>query len=114
MFLICFSLTNVSSLENVKSKWVPEVRHHCAEVPIVLVGTKLDIREDPELMKKLQVEPVTREMGEQMKNDIGAFAYVECSARTQKGLKEVFNAAIEATRQPKPDNDGKKKKCTIL
>ncbi len=89
-------------------------------VPIVLVGTKLDMREDPETIKKLKekdMEPVTYEMGVQMKNEIQAVYYGECSAKTQKGLKEVFNASIESVMRPaKPatQNSGKKKGCLVL
>ena len=46
VFLICFSLVNSVSLENVRTKWHPEVRQSCPNVPIILVGTKLDLRED--------------------------------------------------------------------
>ena len=33
VFLICFSLVSHESLENVRSKWHPEVRHHCPNTP---------------------------------------------------------------------------------
>ena len=46
MFLVCFSVTDQVSLDNVDSKWIPEVSHHCPGVPIILVGTKADLRED--------------------------------------------------------------------
>ena len=36
-------LTNAKSLENLKQKWVPEARRYLPEVPILIVGTKLDI-----------------------------------------------------------------------
>ena len=111
VFLACFSVVNPSSYDNIKSKWVPELRHHCPDVPIVLVGTKLDLREDPEMLKRLQekdTQPITYEMGLKLKEEIGAVAYGECSARTQKGLKEVFNASIEAVL--KPETKGKKDK----
>ncbi|CAL4153048.1 unnamed protein product, partial [Meganyctiphanes norvegica] len=44
VFLICFSLVNPISFENIKIVWYPEVRHHCPNIPILLVGTKLDLR----------------------------------------------------------------------
>ena len=62
VFLICFSLVNPASLENVKAKWYPELRHHCPNVPIILVGTKLDLREDTETKEKLRekrLAPIT-------------------------------------------------------
>ena len=46
MFLICFSLTNRGTLENVKEKWLVELKHHCPNTPKVLVGTKKDLRDE--------------------------------------------------------------------
>ena len=60
--MICFSLVNPASFENVRAKWYPEVRHHCPQVPIILVGTKLDLREDKETIDKLKekrLAPIT-------------------------------------------------------
>ena len=36
------------------------------------------------------------EKGEEMKGEIGARKYMECSAKTQKGVKQVFDAAIRS------------------
>lgn len=62
VFLICFSLVNPASFENVRAKWYPEVRHHCPATPIILVGTKLDLREDKETIERLKdkkLAPIT-------------------------------------------------------
>ena len=51
VFFLCFSIISKASFDNVKSKWVPEIRHHCPDVPIILIGTKSDLIRDPKIMK---------------------------------------------------------------
>lgn len=96
VFLICFDLVNPVSLENVRSMWVPEVRAHCPKTPIILVGTKSDLRDDflmhPELREK-GFKPITSDEGKYMKNEIGACDYIECSAKKNLNINEVFNRA---------------------
>uniref|UniRef100_G3MSP8 Uncharacterized protein n=1 Tax=Amblyomma maculatum TaxID=34609 RepID=G3MSP8_AMBMU len=46
VFLLAFSLISKASYENVAKKWIPELRHYAPGIPIVLVGTKLDLRDD--------------------------------------------------------------------
>lgn len=85
-------------MENVVSKWYPEIKLHEEDVPIVLVGTKLDLREDPQIQMKLAQQgqsPVTREQGLEVAKKIRAYSYVECSAKTQRGLKDVFIKALD-------------------
>ena len=41
VMFVCFSIENVDSFENIESKWIPEVRHHCPDVPIILVACKI-------------------------------------------------------------------------
>ena len=97
---------NPNSFQNVQSKWIPEIRHYCADVPIVLVGTKIDLRTDDATLKKLQEKgqaPITREMGEELKEKINAAAYTECSASNQTGIQETFNAIIEVHMRPIQD-----------
>lgn len=103
VFIICFSLISPTSLHNVKKKWYPEIQEHQPGVPIILVGTKLDMREDPEVAKELAENgeaPITTDVGQAAAQEIGAVAYFECSAKTQKGLKQVFDGCIRAVLQP--------------
>jgi cell division control protein 42 len=94
VFLVCFSVTSPASFENVREKWFPEVHHHCPGVPCLIVGTQVDLRDDPSVREKLSKQkmlPVTKEAGEKMAKDLGAVKYVECSALTQYKLKDVFD-----------------------
>ena len=103
VFIIAFSLVNPASFENVRAKWYPEVRHHCHNVPIILVGTKLDLRSDIDTIDRLKdkrLAPITYPQGLAMAKDINAIKYLECSALTTKGLKTVFDEAIRAVLCP--------------
>ncbi|KAF4997630.1 hypothetical protein FDECE_12023 [Fusarium decemcellulare] len=116
VFLVCFSVTSPASFENVREKWFPEVRHHCPGVPCLIVGTQVDLRDDPSVRDKLskqKMAPVRREDGERMAKDLGAVKYVECSALTQYKLKDVFDEAIVAALEP-PAPKKPKHKCLIL
>jgi small GTP-binding protein len=116
VFLICFSLVSPPSFENVKTKWYPEITHHAPNTPIILVGTKLDLREDRETVEKLRERrqsPISYSQGLQMAKDINAVKYLECSALTQKGLKTVFDEAIHAVLSPQATQK-KPKKCIII
>ncbi|KAK2580439.1 hypothetical protein KPH14_006183 [Odynerus spinipes] len=89
-FLLCFSISARSSYENVASKWYPEIKHHCPNVPIVLVGTKSDLRDQDNL------DIITPQECKKMKRRIRASKYVECSAVKQEGLEQVFVEAIRS------------------
>ncbi|CCJ28143.1 unnamed protein product [Pneumocystis jirovecii] len=115
VFLICFSVTSPASFENVKEKWLPEVRHHCPGTPCLIVGTQIDLRDDPVVLEKLKRQnhsPITTEQGERVSRELGVAKYVECSALTQKGLKNVFDEAIVCALEPPVTK--KKTKCLIL
>ena len=86
------------------------------QVPFILVGTKLDLRNDPETVARLQQKrrmPVNSEDGMQLARELGAYKYIEISALTQQGLKGVIDDSIrcvlDAMKKPKK----KKKKCVV-
>ena len=60
----------------------------------MIVGTQVDLRDDPQVLNKLakqKMQPITKEQGEEMARRLGAVKYVECSALTQYKLKDVFD-----------------------
>lgn len=62
VFLLAFSVASRASLEAVRRKWASEVRQHDPRVPLVLVGTQADLRDDPAHKRKLvQPEEVSAE-----------------------------------------------------
>ncbi len=80
----------------------------------MLCGTKIDLRDHTDTVDHLQkqgMQPIKKEQGLRMAKKIKAYAYVECSALTQKGLHHVFEEAIRAVLVPKKP---KQKKCLIL
>ena len=68
-------MTSKASLGRVKEKWIPEVQSYCPNTPIILVGTKADLRTDPEELARLEKsgeevvseEEVTNEVQESYK-----------------------------------------------
>jgi cell division control protein 42 len=121
VFLVCFSVVSPASFENVKEKWVPEITHHCPKTPFLLVGTQSDLRDSQdapavqlkEKLSKNKQKPIQVAVGEKHASELKAQKYVECSALTQKGLKNVFDEAILAALQ-EPEKDKKSRKCVLL
>uniref|UniRef100_A0A5K3F136 Small monomeric GTPase n=1 Tax=Mesocestoides corti TaxID=53468 RepID=A0A5K3F136_MESCO len=114
IFLLCFSVVNPASFANVKEKWYEEIKHHAPNTPFLLVGTQTDLRDDTGKVESLALnrqKPITPEQGEKLAREIKAHKYVECSALTQYGLKNVFDEAILATLEPPRTKKGR---CGIL
>ncbi|KAG1801956.1 P-loop containing nucleoside triphosphate hydrolase protein [Suillus variegatus] len=135
VILICFAVDSPDSLDNVQEKWISEVMHFCAGLPIILVGCKNDLRRDRRVideLKKTSQRPVTPEevrfcflshrflwmmcrpfQGMAVANKIGARHYLECSARTGEGVREVFQYATRAALLSRPKNS-KKHHCVVV
>ncbi|KAJ1262204.1 hypothetical protein BS78_09G088800 [Paspalum vaginatum] len=109
-----------ASYENVLKKWMPELRRFSPTVPVVLVGTKLDLREDRSyLADHASAAIITTEQGEELRKQIGAVAYIECSSKTQRTLYcqelkkmtiAVFDTAIKVVLQPPRKREVTRKK----
>lgn len=119
VILICFAVDNPTSLSNVSTNWLPEVRRTLAKVPILLLGLKTDLRSNIDFspgivhphsseqgsssqghdsvnFRENQIERrrfVHYEDGQKMASQIGAKAYFECSAKNNQGLTPIFQEA---------------------
>jgi len=115
VFLVCFSVIAPHSFENVREKWVPEIRHHNPRTPFLLVGTQMDLRTDQKEIDRLaknRQRPISTEQADRFAKDLKAMKYVECSALTQNGLKNVFDEAIlVAIAPPEEKTTGR---CRLL
>lgn len=99
-------------------QWYPEVAHFCENTPLLLIGTKIDLRRDEQTRRMLGAQgqtTVTAEQGAAVAKAIGA-RYMECSAKTGEGVQEVFGAALRESMKSKWGERVKKtgKGCVVL
>ena len=122
IFLLCFAVSYEPSFKNLKTKWLPEVNQHCPSSTLLMVGTKIDLRDNPKEIEKLEqqnMHMITEEEGIKYAQDLGCKKYMECSALTRKGLKEVFEEAVRIVLENKKEEQTTKKpetkkKCCLL
>ncbi|KAH9525469.1 hypothetical protein Btru_001492 [Bulinus truncatus] len=92
VIIVCFSIDDPDSLQDVVANWVTELRHLCRQTPFLLVGTKKDCR------KERGAKSVKKKEGERTAKMIGAVGYMEYSAldkkRSVKDSKLIFGRAI--------------------
>eukprot|EP01091_Cochliopodium_minus_P011031 TRINITY_DN305_c0_g3_i1.p1 TRINITY_DN305_c0_g3~~TRINITY_DN305_c0_g3_i1.p1 ORF type:complete len:194 (+),score=41.69 TRINITY_DN305_c0_g3_i1:3-584(+) len=116
IFLICFSLINPTSFENVRSKWIKEIRHHMPLTKCILAGLKMDLRDDPIIVQQLidkNSGPITYERGLEMSKEIGAVKYIEVSALIGH-LKHAFDEVLRAHFSSTKNYIQRKDKCVIF
>ncbi|KAK9053950.1 hypothetical protein SSX86_025025 [Deinandra increscens subsp. villosa] len=98
VFILAFSLISKASYENVSKKWIPELTHYAPGVPIVLVGTKLDLRDDKQFfadhpgatpINNAQVKSITNKVMPQMARLTAGYMVSMASRRILKELKDL-------------------------
>ena len=108
VFILCFDVSSTFSKDNISSYWLPELKLHCPTVPIILVATKIDLRDGEQ-------ETVTTEEGESLATKIGAAKYVEICSLRKEGLNELFSDVLRIgydynSSLPKKQS----RKCNVL
>ncbi|XP_037336604.1 rho-related GTP-binding protein Rho6-like [Pungitius pungitius] len=98
--LLCFDVSQPDAVDSALKKWKAEIQDFCPSTRILLVGCKTDLRTDVctrmELSNQKQ-SPVSHEQGSSLAKQLGAEAYLECSAFTsEKSIHSVFRSAAQA------------------
>ncbi|XP_034531107.1 rho-related GTP-binding protein RhoV-like [Notolabrus celidotus] len=118
VFILCFSLVNPVSFDNITSKWIPQIRAGNQASPIILVGTQSDLRHNVDVLIHLDqfmgAKPVRSSRARRLAHRIQAQDYVECSALTQHNLKDVFDSAISVAIKYNHTGGAKCKKFSPL
>ena len=79
--LLMFDLTRPITLDNLE-QWIKIVRKGDPNLPVLFVGTKLDLKED--IM-------VDDDYAMQFKEAFGLFDYIKISSKTGEGVNEAFD-----------------------
>lgn len=87
--VVCYSVLDKDSMENVRSVWIPEIRKISKNIPIVLVATQHELREVG------CPDHVTLEEGNRLAKDLNVDCFVETSAFKHNGVKETFENAVK-------------------
>uniref|UniRef100_A0A6B2LJF1 Uncharacterized protein n=1 Tax=Arcella intermedia TaxID=1963864 RepID=A0A6B2LJF1_9EUKA len=117
VWLVVFSVVSPSSFSRIVTQWAAEVSHFSPDAPVILVGTKVDLRDDPDVVAQLEKKgdgPVSYEKGLELSCEIKAVKYLECSALLRVGVREVFEEAIRAVLQAAPQRPEHKRGGCIL
>jgi small GTP-binding protein len=114
IFLLLCSISYPESFEYAYSMYLPELRHHRPDTPIILVGTKADLRNHPiDSLKTHQSHPTTRAQGLEFSRRMEAIHYFECSAlKSAEEVTAIFNAAIVAGLRL--ESNERNKRCSVM
>eukprot|EP00090_Calanus_glacialis_P006791 TRINITY_DN15292_c0_g1_i1.p1 TRINITY_DN15292_c0_g1~~TRINITY_DN15292_c0_g1_i1.p1 ORF type:complete len:431 (-),score=45.09 TRINITY_DN15292_c0_g1_i1:295-1587(-) len=97
VFLLCYKISDPSTLFSAINHWVPDLRQQAPSTPIVLVGCQSDLRTDRTVIQtlaKVGKSPVSSQLALSMSQQIDAVMYVETSAKTSgRGAASVMEVA---------------------
>ena len=91
--ILCYSVADRNSFENVKSKWSEEIRSLMGhKLPIVLVATQTDLRNSISLDDDI---PISMDEGQKLANEIQANIFLECTSKCPDLVLKVFESAAK-------------------
>lgn len=112
VIFLCYSCIQPDSLKSAKTKWMEELGK--LSKPIILIGTKIDMRENEELVSRLKAKnmcPITTKEGQLAAQEIGALGFFEISCKSEEDpLDRVFHEGLLLVFGPPKTKDKDKKK----
>ncbi|XP_076252056.1 ras-like GTP-binding protein RhoL [Rhynchophorus ferrugineus] len=104
-FILCYSITERSSFDNIQYIWAPELKRFRSRASIILVATKIDL---------LANRVVTTEEGEALAREIGAAGFIETSAKKQWNIDAAFQMALWSVVSNRRASSRPKSQCSLL
>jgi small GTP-binding protein len=80
-----YDITNFNSFNNIKN-WVEVIREAKKDIPIVLVGSKLDLEDLREISTK---------RGEETANEYNLYPFIEISSKSGENVDKTFDDLVE-------------------
>ncbi|KAL0481187.1 Ras-related protein Rac [Acrasis kona] len=96
LFIICYSVIDLKSHDRVV-ECIKEVRQHAPNKEMVLVGTKIDLRDCQYTIDRLKMEgnlPLYQSHGDLKAAELSALKYFECSSKNPSSVKKMFDESI--------------------
>ncbi|WFD34054.1 ERMES complex Ca(2+)-binding regulatory GTPase gem1 [Malassezia cuniculi] len=93
VIVLVYSVVDAESLERIPGYWLPYIRSLGINVPVVFVGSKVDLRDSDEYSLEEEIGPLMAEFKE-------VETCIECSARWSLNVGEVFFYAQKAVLYP--------------
>ncbi len=113
VFVLCFELNKMKS-QTIKRLdwWITRLEHYGKDKPILLVGTKLDERNEASKISEFY----STEEGQKTAQKIGAFDYIECSAKENINIPLIFEKIGQFIKEPGVKSRIKQKssKCFLM
>ncbi|KAG0468484.1 hypothetical protein HPP92_017812 [Vanilla planifolia] len=93
--VLTYACDRPASLDRLSTYWLPELRRLEVKVPIIVVGCKLDLRDEQQTSLEQVMSPIMQQFRE-------IETCIECSALRQIQVPEVFYYAQKAVLHPTP------------
>ena len=110
--IICYSIDSSTSFQNIENKWVPEIKQQFPETPIILVGTKSDLRAEA------QDNCIQQSQVNEKAIELNFISHVECSALKQEGfeslLEQIIIAYLNSYKSNSPKTCPMRINCIII